>query len=131
MSCHRIGRTLNYVQEEILEQYEADEFDKETARVLLLRCVEAVGFCDGNSSEATESFDKAYCSDCMRKVENGEKLYRIFWNYLNYRNVRKYYDDHDMIGSKLCDQCFIKMFTDLGMSPEDIEKEMKNQLKEN
>ena len=118
------------MQEEILEQYEAGEFDKVTAQVLLLRCVEAVGFCDGNSGEATETFDKAYCSDCMRKVEDGEKLYRIFWNYLNYRKVRQYYDDHDMIGSKLCDQCFTKMFTDLGMSPEDIEKEMKNQSKE-
>ena len=128
MSCHRIGRALNYVQEEILEQYEAGEFDKETAQVLLLRCVEAVGFCDGNSGEATETFDKAYCSDCMRKVENGEKLYRIFWNYLNYRNVRKYYDDHDMIGSKLCDKCFTRMFSDLGMSPDEIAQEKEGQF---
>lgn len=128
MSCHRIGRALNYMQEEILEQYETGEFDKETAQVLLLRCVEAVGFCDGNSGEATESFDKAYCSDCMRKVEDGEKLYRIFWNYLNYRNVRKYYDDHDMIGSKLCDECFTRMFSELGMSPDEIEQEKKRQF---
>ena len=37
MSCHRIGRALNYVQEEILEQYKAGEVDKETAQVLLLK----------------------------------------------------------------------------------------------
>lgn len=78
MSCHRIGRTLNYVQEEILEQHEAGEFNKETAEVLLPHCIEAVGFCDGNSGEATESFDKAYCSDCMRKVEDGEKFVSDF-----------------------------------------------------
>lgn len=37
MSCHDIGRALNYVQEEIIEQYENGKLDKNTAKTLLIR----------------------------------------------------------------------------------------------
>ena len=37
MSCHDIGHALNYVQEEIIEQYENGKLDKDTAKTLLIR----------------------------------------------------------------------------------------------
>ena len=128
MSCHNIGHALNSVQRKIIEKYELGKIDKETTRELLIRCVRAVGFCDGNEYEATASFDAAYCSDCMRKVADGEKLYDIFWIDTEPRKVHKYHKDNLYIGSMLCDDCFTKMCTSLGLSPEEIENEKKRQF---
>lgn len=127
MSCHNIGHALNSVQRKIIEKYELGKIDKETTRELLIRCVRAVGFCDGNEYEATASFDAAYCSDCMRKVTDGEKLYDIFWIDVEPWKVRKYHKDNLYIGSMLCSDCFTKMCTSLGLSPEEIENEKKRQ----
>ena len=92
MSCHNIGHALNSVQRKIIEKYELGKIDKETTRDLLIRCVRAVGFCDGNEYEATASFDAAYCSDCMRKVADGKKLYDTFWIDVEPWKVRKYHN---------------------------------------
>lgn len=127
MSCHNIGHALNSVQRKIIEKYELGKIDKETTRELLIRCVRAVGFCDGNEYEATASFDAAYCSDCMRKVVNGEKLYDIFWIDTEPWKLRKYHKDNLYIGSMLCDHCFNKICTSLGLSPEEIENEKNRQ----
>lgn len=127
MSCHNIGHALNSVQRKIIEKYELGKIDKEATRELLIRCVRAVGFCDGNEYEATASFDAAYCSDCMRKIADGEKLYDIFWIDVEPWKVRKYHKDNLYIGSMLCDNCFTEMCTALGLSPEEIENEKKRQ----
>ena len=121
MSCHCIGHALNHVQEEILVLYEEGQFDTDTARSLLLQCNDALGFCDGNLNEATETFNKSYCSDCLRKVAEGENLYQIYWGKRGYRNIRDYRDKHELIGFMLCEECFTKMCTAIGMSPEEIE----------
>lgn len=121
MSCHCIGHALNHVQGGILELHEEGKFDKETLRELLLRSIEAIGYCDGNLEEATETFDKSYCSDCLRKVAEGETLYQIYWGKHGYRNVYEYCDENELIGLMLCDKCFTKMCTAIGMSPEEIE----------
>lgn len=127
MSCHNIGHALNSVQRKIIEKYELGKIDKETTRELLIRCVRAVGFCDGNEYEATAAFDAAYCSDCMRKVTDGEKLYDIFWIDVEPWKVRKYHKNNLYIGSMLCDDCFTEMCTSLGLSLEEIENEKKRQ----
>jgi hypothetical protein len=127
MSCHCIGHALNHVQEEILELYEEGRFDTDTARSLLLQCNDALGFCDGNLNEATETFNKSYCSDCLRKVAEGENLYQIYWGKRGYRNIRDYRDKHQFIGFMLCEECFTKMCTSLGMTPEEIEADKLTQ----
>jgi hypothetical protein len=127
MSCHCIGHALNHVQEEILELYEEGRFDTDTARSLLLQCNDALGFCDGNLNEATETFNKSYCSDCLRKVAEGENLYQIYWGKRGYRNIRDYRDKHKLIGFMLCEECFTKMCTSLGMTPEEIEADKLTQ----
>ena len=121
MSYHDIGHALNLVQEGVLELYEEGKFDTDTLRRLLLRCTDALGFCDGNLDEATETFDKSYCSDCLRKVAEGEDLYQIYWGKRGYRTVYEYCDENELIGLMLCDECFTKMCTAIGMSPEEIE----------
>ena len=128
MSCHCIGHALNHVQEEILELYEEGRFDTDTARSLLLQCNDALGFCDGNLNEATETFNKSYCSDCLRKVAEGENLYQIYWGKCGYRNIRDYRDKHELIGFMLCEECFTKMCISFGMTPEEIEE---NKLTQN
>lgn len=127
MSCHNIGHALNSEQRKIIEKYELGKIDKETTRELLIRCERAVGFCDGNEYEAPASFDAAYCSDCMRKIAAGEKLYDIFWIDVEPWRVRKYHKDNFYIGSMLCDDCFTAMCTSLGLSLEEIENEKKMQ----
>ena len=127
MSCHCIGHALNHVQEEILELYEEGRFDTDTARSLLLQCNDALGFCDGNLNEATETFNKSYCSDCLRKVAEGENLYQIYWGKRGYRNIRDYRDKHELIGFMLCEECFTKMCISLGMTPEEIEADKLTQ----
>lgn len=127
MSCHCIGHALNHVQEEILELYEEGRFDTDTARSLLLQCNDALGFCDGNLNEATETFNKSYCSECLRKVAEGENLYQIYWGKRGYRNIRDYRDKHELIGFMLCEECFTKMCTSLGMTPEEIEADKLTQ----
>lgn len=127
MSCHCIGHALNHVQEKILELYEEGRFDTDAARSLLLRCNDALGFCDGNLNEATETFNKTHCSDCLRKVAEGENLYQIYWGKHGYRNIRDYRDKHQLIGFMLCEECFIKMCTSLGMTPEKIEADKLTQ----
>lgn len=121
MSCHDIGHALNYVQEEITEQYENGKLDKDTAKTLLIRAREAIGFCDGNVGEATASFDKHYCSDCMRKVDEGEDLFALYIGYPWYQQQDEYLAEHDMVGTKLCASCFDKMLTAMGMTTEEIE----------
>ena len=121
MSCHDIGRALNYVQEEIIEQYENGKLDKDTAKTLLIRSREAINFCDGNLEEATASFDKCYCSDCMRKVDEGEELFTLYIGYPWYQQIDKYLDEHDMVGTMLCEACFDKMLTALEMTTAEIE----------
>ena len=125
MSCHDIGRALNYVQEEIIEQYEASNLDKNTAKALLKRSAEAVCFCDGNLDEATASFDKYYCSDCMCK---SQELYTLYLGYQWYDAVRNYVEEHNLVGTNLCEACFEKMLTALRMTPEEIEKLKTEQL---
>ena len=127
MSCHDIGHALNHVQEGVLALYEEGKFDKYTLRQLLLRCNDALGFCDGNLEEATETFDKSYCSDCLRKVADGEELYQIYWGKHGYRTVYEYCDENELIGLMLCDECFTKMCTAIGMSPEEIEADRLSQ----
>lgn len=121
MSCHDIGRALNYVQEEIIEQYENGKLDKDTAKILLVRAREAIGFCDGNLNEATASFDKCYCSDCMCKVQEGQERFALYIGYPWYQKISTYVDKHDVVGMMLCERCFDKMFTALGMTPAEIE----------
>lgn len=129
MSCHDIGRALNYVQEEIIEQYENKKFDVHTAKTLLIRCAEAINYCDGNLNEATSSFDKCYCSDCMCKVQEQQKLFTLYIGYPWYDPIDDYVEEHDLVGTKLCEPCFDKMFTAIGLSPEEIKKEKERQRK--
>ena len=121
MSCHDIGRALNYVQEEIIEQYENGKLDKDTTKSLLIRAREAIGFCDGNVGEATASFDKCYCSDCMRKVDEGEDLFALYIGYPWYQKIDEYLAEHDMVGTVLCEECFERMLNTMGMTSEEIE----------
>lgn len=129
MSCHDIGRALNYVQEEIIEQYEGGKLDQDTTRTLLIRAREAINFCDGNLSEATASFDKCYCSNCMSKVQEHQRMYTLYIGNPWYDPIDDYVEEHDLVGTKLCEKCFDKMFATIGLSPEQIEKEKERQRK--
>lgn len=127
MSCHNIGHALNYVQQGVIEQFESGNLDVNTARTLLLRCIEAVNFCDGNWDEACDFFDKHYCSKCMTKVPHSKKLYYYFCHYQMLKRIREYAEKHRMVGTRLCESCFDEMLTTLGFTSEEIEKEKEYQ----
>ena len=54
MSCHDIGRGMNFVAVLIKEMYDTGEISRETAVKIFRRLQRGVHWCDGNEYEAIE-----------------------------------------------------------------------------
>lgn len=130
MSCHNIGRALNFVEMKIVELYESGCFNRETLRELLAVCWDAVGYCDGNIDEATEYLDSFYCGRCLTKRSSGEPLYTIWNTRLGWRPIQKYCDEQpvSVVGMSMCSCCFSQMLSDLGLSEVEIEQIKQNAI---
>lgn len=131
MSCHNIGRALNFVEMKIVELYESGCFDREALRELLVACRDAVGYCDGNIDEATEYFDSFYCGRCLTKRSHGEPLYTIWNTRLGWRPIQKCFDEKPaaVVGMSMCEPCFNQMMLDLGLSEAEIEREKEQAVR--
>ena len=130
MSCHNIGHALNHVQEEILKMYENAEINKEMLRKLLVICTDAVGWCDGNGYEATETFDSSYCTYCLDKLGKDKTMFS-FWNVpFELKTLWNFEKKYGIFGSYMCETCFEKAMRELGMTDEEIEKEKRRQIAE-
>lgn len=131
MSCHNIGRALNFVEMKIVELYESGCFNRETLRELLAVCRDAVCYCDGNIDEATEYFDSFYCGRCLTKRSHGEPLYTIWNTTIGWRPIQKDCDEQSVsvVGMSMCSCCFNQMLSDLGLSEAEIEREKEQAVR--
>lgn len=131
MSCHNIGRALNFVEIKIVELYESGCFNQEALRELLEACRDAVCYCDGNHDESTEYLDARYCGACLSKRVPGEPLYTIWNTRLGWRPIQKYCDEQPVavVGMSMCEPCFNQMLSDLGLSEAEIDREKEQALR--
>ena len=105
MSCHDIGRGLNSVTQEIINQYNLGKFDKDTFRILLNKCRKGVHWCDGNEDEAVIALEEnKICGFCLEKVEN---ISNIYDNNLEYPQCYDVFDKYDKTAAHfmVCDKC--------------------------
>ena len=108
MSCHDVGRALNNVVREIMRIYDAGEIDAKSAKCLVIRCADSVGWCDGNSSEAVDYIRSCVCGRCFKKIPKSTELFSI-WKVS--REVPDRYnirdeEGHDLASDGLCGECF-------------------------
>lgn len=131
MSCHNIGRALNFVEMKIVELYESGCFNRETLRELLAVCRDAVGYCDGNHDEVTEFLDGRYCGACLSKRAAGEPLYTIWNTTIGWRPIQKYCDEQavSVVGMSMCSRCFSQMLSDFGLSEAAIKREKEQAVR--
>lgn len=128
MSCHRIGHAMNDVEKRILQLLDAKQITKEAACVLLLQCLDAMNWCDGNPGEVTDAFDAQYCSDCLEKVADGKVMFNIWYAGFSSKQIHEYEKAHNLVGNYMCDTCFTKMCTELGLTEQEIQKQKVHQI---
>ena len=78
MSCHDIGKGMNWVAEEVVELYDAGRLDVEVALDIIATAVRGVYWCDGDSQDATETINGHRCGKCLRSIEDDEEIYFLY-----------------------------------------------------
>jgi hypothetical protein len=121
MSNHDAGYLLSLASTKIMEQYEKEKLDKDTAIEILQFNRKLVYYVDGNESEALDYLRRTHCGRCLRRMQPGEKLYLFsFWYMLkdlvellesNATNTGKKYSD-ELASDRLCTECFDKIIND-------------------
>lgn len=125
MSCHDIGRGMNQVSKEVMTLYDAGEINFKAAKKLLLVTGWAVNWCDGNQGEAHTYYSRCTCGSCLKRVEKGQKLYSIYHisnEVKNYWNIDRKYE---LVGDRLCQECFDRILNDYCKDPAAGERERK------
>ena len=105
MSCHDIGRGLASVAKVVIEVYEENKIDKETATRLVYACRRGVHWCDGNEDEAVKTVvDAGYCGLCFEKSDG---LTEVYDNELQYPQSFDVFKDYDDTAAHffLCPEC--------------------------
>ena len=74
MSCHNIGRGMNYVVKNVIKMYDTGELTLEAARKIIAAARRGVNWCDGNEYEAVEIIRRCRCGRCLKKMEAGAPL---------------------------------------------------------
>ena len=108
MSCHDVGRALNNVVKEVMRLHDAGEIDTKSAKSLVTRCAGSVGWCDGNSDEATGYIRGCVCGRCFKKIPAGEELFSI-WKVSREAPDRYHIFDeerNELATDGLCAECF-------------------------
>ncbi len=105
MSCHDIGRGMNFVAVLIKEMYDTGEISRETAVKIFRRLQRDVHWCDGNEYEAIECISNR-CGICLKELEKGEILYPP------YLDVK---EEHlEAATDYLCEECMLKLYGEEG-----------------
>lgn len=75
MSCHDIGRGVDFIISKVLDMYDDGKISKEATLEMLSEFPSAVNYCDGNEYEALETLTKTHCAKCLKKYGgNGERV---------------------------------------------------------
>lgn len=105
MSCHDIGRGMNFVAELIREMYDTGEISRETAVKIFRRLQKGVHWCDGNEYEAIECISDR-CGICLKELKKGEILYPPHFD------VMKEYSE--AATDYLCEECMLRLYGEEG-----------------
>ncbi len=120
MSCHDIGRGVDFIIQNVLDMYEHGEISKEATLKMIRTFPRAVHYCDGNESEALEYLTDNYCCGCLHEYEDDEiyvTVDDIYSANIELGEFRSPYEVWDapqesgaFYGSSLCLDCFRKFF---------------------
>ncbi len=130
MSCHDIGRGVDWIMEHVLKMYDDGKISQEAALEMVKTFPQAVNWCDGNTYEAQGTLARTHCACCLKKYESAEDIvysslaedavaaedvteaYRGWW----WDKVMK---KAGFSGLSVCKECFRKVFapalTETGM----------------
>jgi hypothetical protein len=134
MSCHDIGRGMNYVVRRTITLYDQKKIALEPAKKIIASCTGAVYWCDGNSDEAINFIRRCRCGKCLKLVPKGEKLYSI-WKlpYPTYKGhyewLSKIEEELELASDGLCEECFEQYMPSFCDGELDLEA-MKRELEE-
>ncbi len=105
MSCHDIGRGMNFVAKLISEMYDTGEISRETAVKIFRRLQKGVHWCDGNEYEAIACISNR-CGICLKELEEGEVLYPPHFEIK---------EEHlEAATDYLCEECMLKLYGEEG-----------------
>lgn len=112
MSCHSIGHAMNKVIEHTLSIYDSGNININIAKSVISECLDAMGFCDGNTDEALICFEEQHrCSCCLKKVKELE-----LYNSNNVPKVaemlmkNKWLNPEKTVGLTICKKCVTELF---------------------
>lgn len=94
MSCHDIGRGVDFIIEKVLDMYDHGKISKEATWEMLNTFPNAVNYCDGNIDEALDTMTYTHCSGCLKKYSEEENA--VLFNDVD--TMLKY--DTDVIDNK-------------------------------
>lgn len=130
MSCHDIGRGMNYVVRRTITLYDRNEIALEPAKKIIASCKNAVNWCDGNGYEAIDFILNCRCGKCLKLVPKGEKLYSIFDLPYKFEDTHPNLDEElELASYGLCEECFDRYmpnFCDEEWNVESLKKSIEN-----
>ena len=109
MSCHSIGRGMNFVSNKVFELYNCGIISKEAEIQLVHACRKGVHWCDGNEYEAFDGLiEEGICGLCFEKCDEVTEVYD---NDIGYPDRYSVFDDYDDTAAHyfLCDKCKAKV----------------------
>lgn len=78
MSCHNIGRGINSITTQIIEEYDAGNLGIEISKKLIRVSINGVNYCDGNEAEAVTDMRDCRCGKCLKKMKKGERIFSAY-----------------------------------------------------
>ena len=120
MSCHDIGRGVDFIMEKVLEMYDDGKISKEAALEMVKTFPKAVHWCDGNEYEAQETLTETHCAACLKKYESTEERIAYDDLSLDAEDISEEYkgDSYNwwfmtmgsagFYGRSVCRDCFVK-----------------------
>ena len=115
MSCHNIGRGMNYVVKNVIKMYDTGELTLEAARKIIAAARRGVNWCDGNEYEAVEIIRRCRCGRCLKKMEAGAPLYSVWDVPVDSPGYSRILDtEPEILASEgLCSSCFRSVYKEL------------------
>ncbi len=125
MSCHDIGRGVNFIMTKVLEMYDDGKISKEAALEMVYTFPKAVHWCDGNEYEAQEELTQTHCARCLKKYNSAQEIADVdelqnlisnddFSDGVSKRWIDRWYEvmKHDGFnGRSICKNCFKELFS--------------------
>lgn len=110
MSCHDIGRAMNFIVRKVMSLRNENKISVEAARDIISDCYRGVWWCDGNPNEAIDYIYSCTCGCCLRLVPKGEGLYHLVDSSLPKEDMRPM--SQKFLTLRLCTECFDKVVGD-------------------